>query len=329
MTGAHPTDVEAAALRVLDAADHPVPVGDTTTAGTVHEGTAGELIAQGWALHASGGRVLGGVTITNAGRQALADRAGRTAPRRARPPAPSRAAPSTHVTELSFVDTETSGTDPGRHEVWDVAVIQASHDLDGRVLAVTDVWSSFVDADLATADAMALRVGRYYDRRAPDDHDPAASLVLDRVTAAREVAWRIGHRHLVAAVPSFDDAFLDRLLRAARLAPGWHYHLVDVEALAAGWLAGLAASGGDEDASSDELLALAAPPWRSDELLAPLAAPPDAGERHTAVGDARWALRVYAAVHGLTVRWPDGHDHEHSGDAQVAGSVELLGGMTS
>jgi hypothetical protein len=35
---------------------------------------------------------------------------------------------------------------------------------------------------------------------------------------------------------------LDRMLRAHKLIPAWHYHLIDVENLAFGWLAGQAAA---------------------------------------------------------------------------------------
>ena len=59
----------------------------------------------------------------------------------------------------------------------------------------------------------------------------------------------------------------------------WHYHLVDVEALAAGKLG-------------------IAPPWKSDELSAALGVTITEDDRHTALGDAKWAMRIYDAVMG-------------------------------
>jgi hypothetical protein len=44
---------------------------------------------------------------------------------------------------------------------------------------------------------------------------------------------------------------------------------------------------------------LAAPPWRSEELSRAVGVdPPEAAERHTALGDARWAMRLYDVVMG-------------------------------
>lgn len=70
---------------------------------------------------------------------------------------------------------------------------------------------------------------------------------------------------------------LGRFLRENGAAPTWHYHLVDVETLAAGAL-------GVE------------PPWNFDEMLARYGLVYDEAERHTALGDARMARDLYDAV---------------------------------
>ena len=44
--------------------------------------------------------------------------------------------------------------------------------------------------------------------------------------------------HLVGAVVSFDAEVLAARMRAHGISPSFHYHLIDVEALAVGWLAG-------------------------------------------------------------------------------------------
>jgi hypothetical protein len=84
---------------------------------------------------------------------------------------------------------------------------------------------------------------------------------------------------LVGAVVSFDEERLRRYLRAWGACPGWHYHLADVENLVAGKLG-------------------AAPPWDSSELSAAAGVDPATFDKHTALGDARWAMALYDAVMG-------------------------------
>jgi hypothetical protein len=106
--------------------------------------------------------------------------------------------------------------------------------------------------------------------------------------------------HLVGAVPSFDAAFLSRLLRANGCCPAWHYHLVDVEALAAGYIAGRAdnVEVGPPSVPAEEGVDLCRPPWYSNDLSRAVGVDPDRYDRHTALGDARWAMAIYDAVMG-------------------------------
>lgn len=172
---------------------------------------------------------------------------------------------------LAFLDLETTGLDPRRHQLYEVGLVVE----DGTQVAEHRWW---VPVDLARADPDALRISNYYGRLPAEVDNPAQVAV--------EVARATAGAHLVGAVPSFDAAFLAPFLRAHHQCPAWHYHLVDVEALAAGRLG-------------------MAPPWRSDELAEALGVgtPED---RHTALGDARWARAVYHAAlcspHGLHAR---------------------------
>lgn len=158
---------------------------------------------------------------------------------------------------IAFVDVETTGLDPTRHDVFEIALI-----VDGVEL---EWWP---DHSVEHADPTALRMTRYYERVPEPDHPKDVAMA---------VAERTANRHLVGAVPSFDAAFLDVFLRRWGAAPAWHYHLVDVEALAAGKL-------GIE------------PPWDSEELSRAVGIDPDEIDRHTALGDARWAKAIYEAV---------------------------------
>lgn len=198
---------------------------------------------------------------------------------------------------LAFIDTETTGLDPDRHQLYEIAVITD----DGTGQRAEHTWW-IAGVDLSTADPDALRISRYYQRT------PTAAWEHPDIVA-REVAELTAGRHLVGAVPSFDAAFVNRFLRANGHAPSWHYHLVDVEALAAGYLAaggiGAAILGpGDFDPR---------PPWKSDLLSQAVGVQPDRAARHTALGDARWAAAIYDAVmrHIRHIHPADAEDLEH------------------
>lgn len=92
--------------------------------------------------------------------------------------------------------------------------------------------------------------------------------------------------HIVGAVPNFDTERIDhQLLHPTGLIPPWHYHLIDVENLAVGWLA-----------ARGELMA---PPWKSDQLSAAIGVDPTRFDRHTAMGDVRWVMAQYDAIMGV------------------------------
>lgn len=173
---------------------------------------------------------------------------------------------------LAFIDTETTGLDPDRHEIWEVGLILRYEDGDES----ETTWQ--LPVDLGQADAMALKIGRFHDRRLLDS--PATPLR----TFANEFAEMTVGAHLVGAVVSFDEERLRRLLRAQGQCPMWHYHLIDVEVLVAGWLA--------RDPDSMPVL----PPWKSEDLSRLVGVDPDAFDRHSALGDAQWARAMYDAV---------------------------------
>lgn len=190
---------------------------------------------------------------------------------------------------LAFVDTETTGLDPDCHEVWEVGLILR----DEEGVEFEHCWQ--LPVDLGRADAVALTVGRFYERRQDRPTHP-------RDFAAQFAEWTHG-AHLVGAVPSFDAAFLSRLLRTYGACPGWHYHLIDVEALAAAHLITAFAACQElgnpvADGPSQEEALLAYPPWKSNDLSRAVGVDPEDFDRHTALGDARWAKAIYDRVMG-------------------------------
>lgn len=201
---------------------------------------------------------------------------------------------------LAFVDTETTSLRADRR-AWEIGII-ARHE-DGH--EVEHHW--FIDAshlDLGNADPMALKIGRFHERHPqyrldPFDGTPAS----DEAGALREVEAVTRGAHLVGAVVSFDAEVLGNRMRANGICPSWHYHLIDMEALAVGWLHRHAAHLENRQISLDEatkLRQLATPPWKSGDLSAALGVTVSEEDRHTALGDARWAMRLYNAVTGRT-----------------------------
>lgn len=112
---------------------------------------------------------------------------------------------------IVYVDTETTGLDRDRHEVWEIA------------FAVEDgpIVSGMVHHSLRHADADALLANGYHRRphRISESIEPTLRTALAGAT-------------MCAANPAFDAGML-----TARwgYAP-WHYRLFDVEAYAAGVL---------------------------------------------------------------------------------------------
>jgi DNA polymerase III epsilon subunit-like protein len=191
-----------------------------------------------------------------------------------------------------FLDTETTGLDPERHEVWEIGCIVQDH----RDKSMDGEWLWQLQPNLALADPTGLRIGRYYEREQLWRATPAKAVTLaspwwredlrskpypsEKASpgqVAHTLAIALDGAHMVGAVPSFDAAFLAPFLRRHGEAPTWHYHLVDVEAMAAGH-------------------AQAEPPWNSDDLSRWVGVDPVRFDRHTALGDARWAKAIYEAV---------------------------------
>ena len=197
------------------------------------------------------------------------------------------------MTPLAFINTETTSLRADRR-AWDIGIIARSadgHDVEHQWFVDAD------DLDLGGADPFSLSVGKFYDRHPQYQlgRESAYAETEDEGDVLRMVEAITRGAHLVGAVVSFDADVLGQRMRAHGICPSWNYHLIDVEALAVGWLNGNASSFGYKDRP----LTVAVPPWKSDDLTEALGlAPVPEDERHTALGDARWAMRLYDAIMG-------------------------------
>jgi hypothetical protein len=185
------------------------------------------------------------------------------------------------VSAIVFLDTETTGLSLD-DDIWEFAAIRREED------GTEAVWHLFIEHSVTKCNRLPEPFRADHANR----YDPA--LAWRREEAAEHVAVLFtGRPHVVGAVPNFDTERLARLLLRLDLVPGWHYHLIDVENLAVGYLAGRA-SMGDLDAG----LAMPDLPWDSDVLSRACGVEPPTKDRHTAMGDARWAMALYDAIMG-------------------------------
>lgn len=166
------------------------------------------------------------------------------------------------MANLAFVDIETTGLDPNKHQIIEIAILTEPF---GDTVHIS------VPFNPGLATNQALMFTKYYERQNAlreirETREDAAQIVFDTMQ---------GHV-FVANNPQFDAAFLTKLLKYFDLMPPWHYHLVDIKALAGGALG-------------------IAPPWTTD-WLAEATEVEFQGDAHTALVDATWVRDVYKSL---------------------------------
>lgn len=192
------------------------------------------------------------------------------------------------------IDTETTSLRPDRR-AWEVGLIVPRESGDGFVLGSrAEVepgrFRWFIDReelDLGNADPFSLKIGGLYERHPQFGGADATGHASPEAQVLREVERLTRGAHLLGALPSFDAEVLGARMRAHGIAPSWHYHTIDIEPLAIGYLHGIGKGAGWDL------------PWQSDDLSRAVGVePPSDEDRHTALGDAAWALRLYEAITG-------------------------------
>jgi hypothetical protein len=179
---------------------------------------------------------------------------------------------------LCFVDTETTSLDRYTREVWEVGMVR--REPDG---SQTSYEVLVAGVDLSEANPVSLKIGRFYDRYDMNHAARKHLLIVGHSTkyaipedVARNVERMTRGAHLIGAVPSFEDTSLAPLLKRHQLAPAWHYHLVCIGNVLAGYFG-------------------VVPPYSSDELSMRIGVDPAQFERHTAMGDVRWVMAQWDA----------------------------------
>jgi DNA polymerase III subunit epsilon len=131
--------------------------------------------------------------------------------------------PQKKFQDLLFVDTETTGLDPTKHELLEVAAIRCSPD--GKTIIKT-YEAKLKPLHLETAEPKALQVNNYKPEEWTDEKCTKPELVVD---ALQQMA---GNTVLVGQNVSFDEGFLSPLFTRLGMKPPWGYHKVDTVALA-------------------------------------------------------------------------------------------------
>ena len=187
---------------------------------------------------------------------------------------------------LVAIDTETLGL-AAHHPIWELALIR--REPDGA--QVEHHWYVRHD-DLAGDPDLPESFRTDYESRY-DAH--AAIRTRDLAVILRHLLRPIDGQQpiLIGSNPSFDAERIG--YQIADDLPGlWHYRTIDVDTLTAGWIAGRRSA---ERVVTGPHEGVLAPPWKSDDLAATTGV--QAGlHRHTALGDARWALAVWDSVMG-------------------------------
>jgi hypothetical protein len=181
------------------------------------------------------------------------------------------------MSALVFMDTETTGLSL-EDDIWEFAAVRREEDGTESELHL------FIEHDPNKCARLPESFRADHGQRFPS---ACSGRVDSRSYAANVIAnFTQNKAHIVGAVPNFDTERLTMLLRDhGGRKPEWHYHLIDVETLAIGALV----SGG----TAVEL------PWDSDAISNLVGVHVRIEERHTAMGDVRWAMQIYDAVMDL------------------------------
>ncbi len=194
------------------------------------------------------------------------------------------------MTALVFLDTETTGLSLD-DDIWEFAAIR--RESDGH----ESHHHMFLHHDVDKCNRLPASFRTDHQARFPVSHDTGwHAETVSQAQAAEQIAALFHDRpQMIGAVPSFDAERLALLLRRHGFEPGWHYHLIDVENLIVGFLAGRASMG---DLDAGLALPLPGDKWNSDVLSAAVGVNPAEHARHTALGDVIWVKAQYDAVMG-------------------------------
>lgn len=205
------------------------------------------------------------------------------------------------MTPVAALDNETTSLErpssPTPGEVWEVGLIER-RESDLGVYQVEHRW--LLPVTLEHADPESLTISGFHERHPQGDRyaGGAPEIITPLDVFVAEFTEATEGCHLLGNVVSFDEERIAAIFHAEGWVGRfpWHYHLIDIENFVAGWLAA-----GDENVDGPPFPDKARPPWNSKDLSLAVGVDPEQFDRHTALGDARWALAMWDAITGVTV----------------------------
>ena len=140
----------------------------------------------------------------------------------------SRTGGAMKLTDLVFIDTETTGLDPRQHELLEISVVRVRQTWvpnEKPVFTVIDEWSTRVRPDnIMTADPASLRVNGYSATGWAN-----ATPIRD---ALEEFSKHVEGAIMVAHNVAFDAGFIDTYLAVHQMPNKMHYHRLDTVSMA-------------------------------------------------------------------------------------------------
>jgi DNA polymerase-3 subunit epsilon len=165
-----------------------------------------------------------------------------------------------------FLDTETTGTDPTKHRVWEIGALKR----DGLMTSELEV--QIITKDLGSADKRALEICQFKNRYNEFEAVSIEEALSELIHFSQDTV-------LFGLNISFDITFLQFMAEREGLDfhPGWHYSAVDVKSYAAG--------------------VLGIDPNRPSHIFAQeLGIDQNDYSRHSALGDAYYTADIYDAA---------------------------------
>lgn len=133
---------------------------------------------------------------------------------------------------LAFIDLETTGLDPEKHEIIEIGIIIARQkERDGRgplVEKVEEFEVKIKPEHIETADAEALRICGY--------NEADWLFAVDLKQAMEKLAEKTKDAIMVGHNVAFDWVFLEKAFEKTDIEPQLHYHKIDTISLALGKL---------------------------------------------------------------------------------------------
>jgi DNA polymerase III epsilon subunit-like protein len=194
-----------------------------------------------------------------------------------------------------FCDTETTGLDPERHELWEVGFIVYDTDLMENPEDGLSFNFLVEPVFLEDAEPGALRTNHFYQRtygltysETPDHMDAKGESWSDPFSLARYLALAFEDALVIGNNPAFDETFLGKFLRQHSQQLANFHRKINVVDMGLGWLQAQAAMG----QANEEMLEALKLPHSSKKVLDACGCPKNKAE-HTALGDAEHVRDAY------------------------------------